>query len=60
MVRLGQSGQLSTSASRRYWPDFEKIVAAKALCVRQRKCKLTRMNAACHATLHAGSSADHL
>src|SRR5258705_11187667 len=33
---------------------FEKIVAAKALCVRQRKCKLTRMNAACHASLHAG------
>src|ERR1700737_4036305 len=29
--------------------SFEKIVARKALCVRQCKCKLTRLNATCHA-----------
>src|SRR5713101_3523321 len=28
--------------------SLEKIVAGKALRVRQRKCKLTRLNASCH------------
>src|SRR5450631_1724378 len=39
--------------------SFEKIVAGKALRVRQRKRELTRMNAACHASLHAGEWSAH-
>ena len=53
-MRFGQSGQLSISASARFiGGPFEKIVARQAFRVRQRKGKLTGLNANCHANLHA-------
>ena len=55
MMRFGQSGQLSISASAGFiGRPFQKIVAGQALRMRQRKGKLTGLNADCHANLQAG------
>ena len=35
---------------------FQEIVARQAFGMRQRKCQLTGLYAACHAKLHAGTS----
>ena len=61
MMRFGQSGQRSISASAGFiGRAFQKIVAGQAFRVRQRKGKLTGLNADCHASLRAGCQTANL
>jgi len=49
MIRFGQSGQLSISERAAAFAGLREIIAREAFGVRQCQCKLTRLNATCHA-----------